>query len=144
MLSPFLIGRTFALQNIVWGIRRTILCFLIELTVRRTWFRQFGLNLRKCTNDMIQNNHSHVGPRFWRPCAGYCPQWGSARTLKEKGNVATCHEKTGVWCLPFTGAGTGWAVSCCYSVHTVHVITVTCICRSLSEWMLILLMSSYT
>jgi len=40
-LSPFLIGRTFASSNIVRSIRRTLLRFLVELIVRRTWFGQF-------------------------------------------------------------------------------------------------------
>ena len=40
-LCPFLIGRTFASPNIVRSIRRTLLPFLTELTVRRTWFGQF-------------------------------------------------------------------------------------------------------
>ena len=40
-VSPFLIGRTFASPNIVRSIRRTLLRFLIEFIVRRTWFGQF-------------------------------------------------------------------------------------------------------
>ena len=40
-LSPFLIGPTFASPNIVRDFRRTLLRFLTELIVRRTWFGQF-------------------------------------------------------------------------------------------------------
>ena len=43
-LSPFLIGRTFASPNIVRNIRRTLLRFLIELIVPRTWFGQLVNN----------------------------------------------------------------------------------------------------
>ena len=41
VLNPFIIGRTFASPNIVRSIRRTLLRFLIELIVRRTYFGQF-------------------------------------------------------------------------------------------------------
>ena len=40
-LSPFLTGRTVCSPNILRTVRRTIIRFLIELLLRRTWFRQF-------------------------------------------------------------------------------------------------------
>ena len=41
MLSPFLIGRIVCSLNILQTVRRTIIRFLTELLVRRTWFGQF-------------------------------------------------------------------------------------------------------
>ena len=40
-LSPFLTGRSACSPNILRTVRRTMFRFLIELLVRRTWFRQF-------------------------------------------------------------------------------------------------------
>ena len=40
-LSPFLTGRTLCSPNILRTVRRTIIRFLIELLVRRSWFGQF-------------------------------------------------------------------------------------------------------
>ena len=41
MLGPFLTARMFVRRTIVRTVRRTMIRFLIELLVRRTWFRQF-------------------------------------------------------------------------------------------------------
>ena len=41
LLSPFLIGRSVCSPNILRTVRRTMIRFLIELLVRRTWFGQF-------------------------------------------------------------------------------------------------------
>ena len=41
LLSPFLIGQTVCSLNILRTVRRTIICFLIELWLRRTWVGQF-------------------------------------------------------------------------------------------------------
>ena len=38
ILSPFLTGRMFVRPNILRTVRRTMIRFLIELLVRRTWF----------------------------------------------------------------------------------------------------------
>ena len=40
-LSPFLTGRMFVRPNILRTVRRTMIQFLIELLVCRTWFGQF-------------------------------------------------------------------------------------------------------
>ena len=40
-LSPFLIGRTVCSLNILRTVRQTIVRFLIERLLRRTWFGQF-------------------------------------------------------------------------------------------------------
>ena len=40
-LSPFLTGRMFVRPNILRTLRRTMIRFLTELSVRRTWFGQF-------------------------------------------------------------------------------------------------------
>ena len=40
-LSPFLTGRMFCSPNILRTVRRTMIRFLIQLLVRRTWFGQF-------------------------------------------------------------------------------------------------------
>ena len=42
-LSPFLTGRMFVRPNILRILRRTMICFLIELLVRRIWFGQSKL-----------------------------------------------------------------------------------------------------
>ena len=39
--SPFLIGRSDCSPNILRTVRRTMIRFLIELLVRRTWFGRF-------------------------------------------------------------------------------------------------------
>ena len=39
--SPFLTGRSVCSPNILRTVRRTMVRFLIELLIRRTWFRQF-------------------------------------------------------------------------------------------------------
>ena len=41
LLSPFLIGQNVCSLNILRTVRRTIICFLIELLLRRTWVGQF-------------------------------------------------------------------------------------------------------
>ena len=43
VLSPFLTGRMFVRPNILRTLRRTMIRFLIELLVRRVWFRQSKL-----------------------------------------------------------------------------------------------------
>ena len=40
-LSPFLTGRSVCSPNILRTVRRIMIRFLIELLIRRTWFRQF-------------------------------------------------------------------------------------------------------
>ena len=42
-LSPFLTGQMFVHPNILRTLRRTMICFLIELLVRRIWFGQSKL-----------------------------------------------------------------------------------------------------
>ena len=42
-LSPFLTGRMFVCPNILRTLRRTMICFLIELLVRWIWFGQSKL-----------------------------------------------------------------------------------------------------
>ena len=42
-LSPFLTGRMFVRPNILRTLRRTMIRFLIELLLRRIWFRQSKL-----------------------------------------------------------------------------------------------------
>ena len=43
VLSPFLTGRMFVRPNILRTVRRTMIRFLIEVLVRRTWFGQSKL-----------------------------------------------------------------------------------------------------
>ena len=41
-LKPVLNWANVCSLNILWTVRRTMICFLTELLVRRTWFGQFG------------------------------------------------------------------------------------------------------